>query len=596
MGAPTEVARAQMGAAAKRREKRKAAKAQAAAPESAPGPKSPASRSRAAQPKASPKKKTAKAAKPPPADAEDDDVIVEYVAAPLELDGSFAELGAVVEKFNKREDGYAATYVKPEDLPNRADGLDAEGVKAEDGVAEVKAEDFGEDDEDEDEDDAHGTDGGMSNKARKAANRMRVAELKQLCARPEVVEAWDVAADDPRLLVYLKSYRNTVPVPQHWCQKRAFLAGKRGLEKPPWQLPSFIEATGIQKLRDAYAEKEEGKRLKQKGKDATTAKMGKIDIDYQVLHDAFFKFQTKPKMTALGEVYYEGKEYETPVAGKRPGWLSEETREALGMSEDGPPPWLINMQRYGPPPSYPHLKIPGVSAPIPNGAQFGYHPGGWGKPPVDQFGRPVYGDVFGVGGERPDESTPYDLVLRKDEPWGALEDVQEESEEESEEEEEVESEEEEDDEAEEAAAEPDKLEPLDLRKEKRGGEDEGPPQLYRVLDVKDASVAEGSLMGSAHTYVVPGAGDAVGAAPGAAAKRARREPAAGATEIALAPEDLERGMDDAAVAARFEAETAARRAAAAPEDFSDMVAENARKSKRKADAKKKESDAKKFKF
>ena len=594
-----------MGAAAKRREKRKAAKAQAAAPESAPGPKSPASRSRAAQPKASPKKKTAKAAKPPPADAEDDDVIVEYVAAPLELDGSFAELGAVVEKFNKREDGYAATYVKPEDLPNRADGLDAEGVKAEDGVAErdaVKPEDGGvrSDEEDDEDDDARLNDG-LSNKARKAANRMRVAELKQLCARPEVVEAWDVAADDPRLLVYLKSYRNTVPVPQHWCQKRAFLAGKRGLEKPPWQLPSFIEATGIQKLRDAYAEKEEGKRLKQKGKDATTAKMGKIDIDYQVLHDAFFKFQTKPKMTALGEVYYEGKEYETPVAGKRPGWLSEETREALGMSEDGPPPWLINMQRYGPPPSYPHLKIPGVSAPIPNGAQFGYHPGGWGKPPVDQFGRPVYGDVFGVGGERPDESTPYDLVLRKDEPWGALEDADE-----SEDESEGESDEEgslaegsEPDAAEEAAgAEPEALEPLDLRKEKRGKgeEDEGPPQLYRVLDVEDASVAEGSLMGSAHTYVVPGAGGAVGAAPGAAQRRARREPAAGATEIALDPEDLERGMDDAAVAARFEAETAARRAAAAPEDFSDMVAENARKSKRKADAKKKESDAKKFKF
>ena len=593
-----------MGAAAKRREKRKAAKAQAAAPEPAPGPKSPASRSRAAQPKASPKKKPAKAAKAPPADAEDDDVIVEYVAAPLELDGSFAELGAVVEKFNKREDGYAATYVKPEDLPNRTNGLDTDGVKTEDGVAErdaVKQEDAGVRSDDDDEDDDAHLDGGLSNKARKAANRMRVAELKQLCARPEVVEAWDVAAADPRLLVYLKSYRNTVPVPQHWCQKRAFLAGKRGLEKPPWRLPSFIEATGIQKLRDAYAEKEEGKKLKQKGKDATTAKMGKIDIDYQVLHDAFFKFQTKPKMTAVGEVYYEGKEYETPVEGKRPGWLSEETREALGVAEDGPPPWLINMQRYGPPPSYPHLKIPGVSAPIPAGAQFGYHPGGWGKPPVDALGRPIYGDVFGVGGERPDESTPYDLVLRKDEPWGALEDVDE-----SEDESEGESDEEgslaegsEPDAAEEAAgAEPEALEPLDLRKEKRGKgeEDEGPPQLYRVLDVEDASVAEGSLMGSAHTYVVPGAGDAVGAAPGAASKRARREPAAGAAEIALNPEDLERGMDDAAVAARFEAETAARRAAAAPEDFSDMVAENARKSKRKADAKKKESDAKKFKF
>ena len=44
---------------------------------------------------------------------------------------------------------------------------------------------------------------------------------------------------------------------------------------------SFIEATGIQKLRDAYADKEDGKKLKQKTKDAKTAKMGKIDIDYR---------------------------------------------------------------------------------------------------------------------------------------------------------------------------------------------------------------------------------------------------------------------------------------------------------------------------
>ena len=28
-------------------------------------------------------------------------------------------------------------------------------------------------------------------------------------------------------------------------------------------------------------------------------------------------------------------------------------------------------------------------------AVFGYQPGGWGKPPVDELGRPLYGDVFG---------------------------------------------------------------------------------------------------------------------------------------------------------------------------------------------------------
>jgi hypothetical protein len=30
------------------------------------------------------------------------------------------------------------------------------------------------------------------------------------------------------------------------------------------------------------------------------------------------------------------------------------------------------LQRYGPPPSYPNLKVPGLNAPIPPGAQFGY--------------------------------------------------------------------------------------------------------------------------------------------------------------------------------------------------------------------------------
>ena len=54
------------------------------------------------------------------------------------------------------------------------------------------------------------------------------------------------------------------------------------------------------------------------------------------------------------------------------------------------------MQRYGPPPSYPNLKIPGLNAPIPDGCSFGYHAGGWGKPPVDETGKPLYGDVFGT--------------------------------------------------------------------------------------------------------------------------------------------------------------------------------------------------------
>lgn len=121
-------------------------------------------------------------------------------------------------------------------------------------------------------------------------------------------------------------------------------------------------------------EKASEKTAKQKQRERTMGKANKIDIDYQILHDAFFRFQTKPKMSAPGELYYEGKEFEVNVSEKRPGFLSDKMSEALGMSEGAPPPWLINMQRYGPPPSYPNLKIPGLNAPIPEGAQFGYHP------------------------------------------------------------------------------------------------------------------------------------------------------------------------------------------------------------------------------
>ena len=41
------------------------------------------------------------------------------------------------------------------------------------------------------------------------------------------------------------------------------------------------------------------------------------------------------------------------------------------------------------------MRIKGLNAPIPKGSNFGYQAGGWGKPPVDIKGKPIYGDVFG---------------------------------------------------------------------------------------------------------------------------------------------------------------------------------------------------------
>ena len=43
------------------------------------------------------------------------------------------------------------------------------------------------------------------------------------------------------VLAVLQSTRNTVPVPRHWCFKRKYLQGKRGIEKPPFDLPDFIK-------------------------------------------------------------------------------------------------------------------------------------------------------------------------------------------------------------------------------------------------------------------------------------------------------------------------------------------------------------------
>ncbi|KAK9235497.1 hypothetical protein V1525DRAFT_409735 [Lipomyces kononenkoae] len=271
----------------------------------------------------------------------------------------------------------------------------------------------------------------MSKKKLRKLNKISIAQLKAMAPRPELVEWYDADATDPLLLVQIKSTKNVVPVPSHWSNKREYLASKRGIEKPPFELPDFIKHTGIMDMRDST--KADESTLKQKTRERVQPKMGRLDIDYQKLHDAFFKFQSKPKLTMFGEIYYEGKEFETNIQDRRPGVLSDEIKGALNIPPGAPPPWLLNMQRFGPPPSYPGLKIPGLNAPIPPGAQWGYHPGGYGKPPVDEAtNRPLYGDVFGVleqtaGGDG-------NLVENIDHSlWGELQPEEEEEEEEEEE-------------------------------------------------------------------------------------------------------------------------------------------------------------------
>ena len=392
-------------------------------------------------------------------------VEVEYVAAPLEtiLDADVSEeMRRVFEAFLEKpaNDGEKTLendriHEEKKKTKKKKKNKKKNGGNDDEEFSESSSSDDDDDDAEDDDDEKNNPEDGLTRKQRKEMKKLQIADLKRVCEKPEVVEIWDTTAQDPEFLVYIKASRNAVPVPRHWSQKRAFLAGKRGIEKPPFKLPAFIEATGIAKLRDSYAEREEQKSLKSKVKDTKTAKLGRIDIDYQVMHDAFFKFQTKPKMTKMGDLYFEGKEYEISLGDRKPGNLSDELKAALGIDgNNGPPPWLINMQRYGPPPAYPKLPIPGLSAPIPEGAQFGYHPGGWGKPPVDEYGRALYGDVFGINAAKQTGRTKYDEpVMKGDHFFGELGSDDEESESEEESEDEEEEDEEEVEEEEEVAVE-----------------------------------------------------------------------------------------------------------------------------------------------
>jgi splicing factor 3B subunit 2 len=118
-------------------------------------------------------------------------------------------------------------------------------------------------------------------------------------------------------------------------------------------------------------------------------------------------------MTRFGDLYFEGKELIPSSRNIRPGRISQRLREALGMVDNAPPPWLERMQKVGPPPSYPNLRIPGLNAPLPPGCEWGNHIGGWGQVPLDSGGNPYWGgNPFAKVEEQDDEDQSI---------WGAME-------------------------------------------------------------------------------------------------------------------------------------------------------------------------------
>ncbi|KAI5957845.1 sap145 [Candida theae] len=234
----------------------------------------------------------------------------------------------------------------------------------------------------------------LSKRQLRLRNKVPLSSLKMSTHRPEIVEPTDADALDPYLLVHIKSQPNIVPVPSHWSSKRDYLSSKRGIERPPFQLPKFIRDTGIEEMRSTVPGTggDDGRTLKQQQRDRVQVKLGRLDMDYEKLYRAFFQNQTKPRLSAFGELYEEGKELVDELTNEakhyKPGVVSKTLRKALGMNEHDlsiAPAWVIIMKDIGKPPSYRDLIIPGVDEEYNNGGYRDRHADGEAR--IEHWGR-----------------------------------------------------------------------------------------------------------------------------------------------------------------------------------------------------------------
>lgn len=241
----------------------------------------------------------------------------------------------------------------------------------------------------------------MSKRQYRKVHRIPLSVLRASTDKPHLVEWFDADAPDPYMLIELKSQPNIVQVPPHWQAKRDYLSGRKGLDRMPFQLPEFIRATGIQEMRNMN----DTATLKQQQRERVQPKMGKLDIDYQRLHDAFFKHQTKPRLFGFGDMYFEGREstdeFSKQIVDMAPGKILRELRNALGMSDSGPPPWIGIMKEIGRPPAYENFLIPGLDVEYDNG---GYRTKAEEEKLDDAiWGRPEEGEISEVSSDEEDQ-------------------------------------------------------------------------------------------------------------------------------------------------------------------------------------------------
>lgn len=293
-----------------------------------------------------------------------DDIVIENATVDIIPDDpNFQDFKRIFSKFQPVEEN------EDEDDASKTDNSN--------GVGEVidnnEQNDTGDQDDNDDDDDDEDEDQvkKLSKRQIKKTYKLPLAILKSESKNPKLVEWIDADSADPRFLVYLKNLHNIVEIPRHWSSKGDYLSSKKGVEKPPFELPKFILDTGILEMRNTT--ESDNSTLKQRMRERVQPKSGQLDMDFNKLYDAFFKNQKKPKLLKFGELYYEGLEdhkdinINTNINSNsnsnlnsnlfRVGIISKELRKALGINDTDLPPWVKKLSILGPPPSYPYMNL-----------------------------------------------------------------------------------------------------------------------------------------------------------------------------------------------------------------------------------------------
>lgn len=216
----------------------------------------------------------------------------------------------------------------------------------------------------------------LNKKERKRYGRkIALEQLKKIVPDSNLLEEEDIKCDDVVYYNKIKKIYGSVNVLKRWKYRSLF---PRNFKKSEYQLPSNVSKTGLDILRYNLIKFTEEKSERERFVDRLFPKIGKSVVNPEKLYDCFFKEQSFIPLLRYGDIFDFSWEDEKRTCV--PGMISQELKEALGMSENSPPPWLFKMQKMGIPPSYSDMKFPGVNSEIPPGCKYGYETMGWGKP------------------------------------------------------------------------------------------------------------------------------------------------------------------------------------------------------------------------